>query len=126
MQPKEVGLPIHAYVAKEEVKPAGTEKAQRVFVHLETTVKATEVEEIGVEHLLKDVKDATISSLSTEVAGKAQVRMPRARTQRGAPPAPDHLVRERAGGAYRRSRASRCGSRRCCSTSRPSWRARCL
>ena len=37
-------------------------------------VRHTEVEEIGVEHLLKDVKDATISTLSTEVAGKAQVR----------------------------------------------------
>jgi hypothetical protein len=38
-------------------------------------VRHTEVEEIGVEHLLKDVKDATISTLSTEVAGKAQVRI---------------------------------------------------
>jgi 26S proteasome regulatory subunit N8 len=73
VQPKEVGLPVHAYVAREEVKPAGTEKAQRVFQHLPTSVRHTEVEEIGVEHLLKDVKDATISTLSTEVAGKAQV-----------------------------------------------------
>jgi 26S proteasome regulatory subunit N8 len=76
VQPREVGLPIHAYVAREEVKPSGTEKAQRVFVHMRTTVRHTEVEEIGVEHLLKDVKDATISTLSTEVAGKAQVRSP--------------------------------------------------
>lgn len=38
LQPKEVGLPVHAYVAREEVKPAGTEKAQRVFVHQPTQV----------------------------------------------------------------------------------------
>ena len=74
LQPKEVGLPVHAYVAREEVKASGTEKAQRVFQHLPTSVRHTEVEEIGVEHLLKDVKDATVSTLSTEVAGKAQVR----------------------------------------------------
>jgi hypothetical protein len=77
LQPKEVGLPIHAYVGREQVKPEGTEKAQQVFVHVSTNVKHTEVEEIGVEHLLKDVKDATISTLSTEVAGKAQVSLHR-------------------------------------------------
>lgn len=76
MQPVEVGLPIHAYVAREQVKPEGTEKAQHVFVHVPTAVRHTEVEEIGVEHLLKDVKDSTISTLSTEVAGKAQARVP--------------------------------------------------
>ena len=32
-------------------------------------VGATEAEEIGVEHLLRNVKDATISTLSTEVGG---------------------------------------------------------
>jgi 26S proteasome regulatory subunit N8 len=75
LQPKEVGLPIHAYVGREQVKPEGTERAQQVFVHVATHVKHTEVEEIGVEHLLKDVKDATISTLSTEVGSKAQVRV---------------------------------------------------
>ena len=73
MQPREVGLPVHAYVAQEQVKPEGTEKAQQVFVHLPTTVSQTEAEEIGVEHLLRDVKDATISTLSTDIVSQAQV-----------------------------------------------------
>lgn len=75
MQPREVGLPVHAYVAQEQVKPEGTEKAQQVFVHLPTAVSQTEAEEIGVEHLLRDVKDATISTLSTDIVSQAQVRL---------------------------------------------------
>ena len=42
-------------------------KLKPVFVNLTTEVGATEAEEIGVEHLLRDVKDATVSSLSTQV-----------------------------------------------------------
>lgn len=67
VQPKEMGLPVHAYTAHDEVREDGTQKSQRVFVNLPTQVGATEAEEIGVEHLLRDVKDATISTLSTEV-----------------------------------------------------------
>ena len=40
---------------------------RQVFVNLPTEVGATEAEEIGVEHLLRDVKDASISTLSSEV-----------------------------------------------------------
>jgi hypothetical protein len=75
LQPREVGLPVHAYVAQEQIKPEGTEKAQQVFVHLPTSVSQTEAEEIGVEHLLRDVKDATISTLSTDIVSQAQVRI---------------------------------------------------
>ena len=42
-------------------------KSKPVFINLPTEVGATEAEEIGVEHLLRDVKDATVSSLSTQV-----------------------------------------------------------
>ncbi|KAK7850219.1 26s proteasome non-atpase regulatory subunit 7 like protein a [Quercus suber] len=47
-----------------------TQKSQKVFVHVPSVIAAHEVEEIGVEHLLKDVKDTTISTLATEVTGK--------------------------------------------------------
>lgn len=67
LQPKDMGLPVHAYTARDEVREDGTQKSQRVFVNLPTEVGATEAEDIGVEHLLRDVKDATISTLSTEV-----------------------------------------------------------
>ena len=39
----------------------------QVFVNLPTEVGATEAEEIGVEHLLRDVKDAAVSTLASEV-----------------------------------------------------------
>jgi 26S proteasome regulatory subunit N8 len=68
VQPKEMGLPTTAYYTKEQVREDGTQKSQKVFVNLPTEVGATEAEEIGVEHLLRDVKDSTVSTLSTEVA----------------------------------------------------------
>lgn len=67
VQPKEMGLPVHAYHAVDEVREDGTEKSRRVFANLATEVGATEAEEIGVEHLLRDVKDATLSTLSADV-----------------------------------------------------------
>ncbi|KAL3650240.1 26S proteasome non-ATPase regulatory subunit 7 A [Castilleja foliolosa] len=70
VQPKELGLPTKAYYAVEEVKENATQKSQKVFVHVPSEIAAHEVEEIGVEHLLRDVKDTTISTLATEVTGK--------------------------------------------------------
>mmetsp|Transcript_16478 Transcript_16478/g.41087 ORF Transcript_16478/g.41087 Transcript_16478/m.41087 type:complete len:331 (-) Transcript_16478:1344-2336(-) len=70
VQPKEIGLPFTAYYAVDEVREDGTEKAQKVYVSVPTEVGQTEAEEIGVEHLLRDVKDATISTLATDVSGK--------------------------------------------------------
>lgn len=67
VNPKEEGLPTTAYYAKDEIREDGTQKSQKVFVNIPTEVGATEAEEVGVEHLLRDVKDATISTLSTEV-----------------------------------------------------------
>jgi 26S proteasome regulatory subunit N8 len=72
VQPKEIGLPITSYCAKDEVKEDGTEKSRKVFITLPTEVGQTEAEEIGVEHLLRDVKDATISTLATDVTAKLQ------------------------------------------------------
>ncbi|KAK2966124.1 hypothetical protein RJ640_018377 [Escallonia rubra] len=70
VQPKELGIPTKAYYAVEEVKENATQKSQKVFVHVTSEIAAHEVEEIGVEHLLRDVKDTTISTLATEVTGK--------------------------------------------------------
>lgn len=67
VQPKEMGLPVHAYAAQDEIREDGTEKAKRVFVNLPTEIGATEAEDIGVEHLLRDVKDVNLSTLSAQV-----------------------------------------------------------
>lgn len=47
LQPKEVGLPVHAYVAEDEVSKDGTQRATKVFVNLPTVVGSTEAEQIG-------------------------------------------------------------------------------
>ncbi|CAA0836602.1 26S proteasome non-ATPase regulatory subunit 7 homolog A [Striga hermonthica] len=70
VQPKELGIPTKAYYAVEEVKENATQKSQKIFVHVPSEIAAHEVEEIGVEHLLRDVKDTTVSTLATEVTGK--------------------------------------------------------
>ncbi|KAJ6901239.1 26S proteasome non-ATPase regulatory subunit 7 [Populus alba x Populus x berolinensis] len=70
VQPEELGIPTKAYYAVEEVKENATQKSQKVFVHVPSEIAAHDVEEIGVEHLLRDVKDTTISTLATEVTGK--------------------------------------------------------
>jgi len=70
VSPREVGLPFTAYLSKDEVREDGTEKSRKVFVSLPIEVGQTEAEEVGVEHLLRDVKDATISTLAGDVAGK--------------------------------------------------------
>lgn len=70
VQPRELGIPSQAYATVEEVKEDATEKSQKVFVHIPSEIGAYEAEEIGVEHLLRDVKDSTVSTLATEVSAK--------------------------------------------------------
>ncbi|WIA38270.1 hypothetical protein OEZ86_001610 [Tetradesmus obliquus] len=72
VEPKEVGLPFTAYTAIDEVREDGTEKSRQIFITIPTEVGQTEAEEIGVEHLLRNVKDATISTLASDVSAKLQ------------------------------------------------------
>jgi len=69
VKPKELGLPTEAYVSVEEVKDDGTEPASRTFVHVPSAIGAQEAEEVGVEQLLRDVKDNTVTTLGSEVQG---------------------------------------------------------
>jgi 26S proteasome regulatory subunit N8 len=62
------GRPAAAYVAREEVREDGTAVPRRAFANLPTEVAASEAEEIGVEHLLRDVRDATATTLAGEVS----------------------------------------------------------
>lgn len=45
----------------------GTE-TQKTFFHVPSAIEAEEAEEIGVEHLLRDIKDSTTTTLTTRVA----------------------------------------------------------
>ncbi|EKX44976.1 26S proteasome regulatory complex, subunit RPN8/PSMD7 [Guillardia theta CCMP2712] len=70
VQPKdELDIPTDAYISIEEVKDDGT-PTRRSFQHLQSEIGAEEAEEIGVEHLLRDIKDASVSTLAERVHSK--------------------------------------------------------
>ena len=71
VQPIEVGIPTDAYFAVEEIKDDGTE-SRKTFVHTPSVIEAEEAEEIGVEHLLRDIRDVAIGTLSTRITGQLQ------------------------------------------------------
>jgi len=65
------GIPVDSYHAMEEIKDDGT-TTTKTFLHLVSSVEAEEAEEIGVEHLLRDVRDAAVGSLSQKVTTQLQ------------------------------------------------------
>ena len=67
-QPKELELPTDCYYS---VEVATDDKFfRRSFQHVPSTVGAYEAEEIGVEHLLRDIANADTSTLSTKFESK--------------------------------------------------------
>ena len=65
---EQISLPTEAYFTQEETDSSGT--INRQFIHVPSTVGATEAEEVGVEHLLRDIKDASQGQLSKQVIDK--------------------------------------------------------
>ncbi|PKI84348.1 Rpn8p [Malassezia vespertilionis] len=67
---QDVGTPTDAYMAVEEIKDDGT-ATQKTFIHVPTTIEAEESEEVGVEHLLRDIHDTTaVGSLSARISAQ--------------------------------------------------------
>jgi len=64
---REMGTTTEAYVALEEEKEDGTSTVY-TFHHVPSEIGAEEAEEIGVEHLLRDIKHANSSTLSQQVS----------------------------------------------------------
>ncbi|KAL1876861.1 hypothetical protein VTK73DRAFT_9091 [Phialemonium thermophilum] len=71
VQPKEAGVPTDAYFAVEEIKDDGT-TTSKTFVHTPSIIEAEEAEEIGVEHLLRDIRDVAVGTLSTRLTNQLQ------------------------------------------------------
>ncbi|KAM3465511.1 hypothetical protein MY5147_005493 [Beauveria neobassiana] len=71
VQPKESGVPTDAYFAVEEIKDDGT-TTTRTFFHTPSIIEAEEAEEIGVEHLLRDIRDVAVGTLSTRITNQLQ------------------------------------------------------
>jgi 26S proteasome regulatory subunit N8 len=70
-QPTEVGVPTDAYFAVEEIRDDGT-TTSKTFVHTPSIIEAEEAEEIGVEHLLRDIRDVAVGTLSTRITAQLQ------------------------------------------------------
>lgn len=68
-KPKDLGLPTEAYIAVEEVHEDGS-PTSKTFEHVPSEIGAEEAEEVGVEHLLRDIKDTTVGSLSQKVTNQ--------------------------------------------------------
>lgn len=68
VRPKELGIPTKGYISTEEVQEDGSSKM--TFQHIPSEIGALEAEEVGVEHLLRDIKDTSISTLASQVHGK--------------------------------------------------------
>lgn len=64
-----IGLPTEAYIAMEEVHDDGT-PTTKTFEHVPSEIGAEEAEEVGVEHLLRDIKDMTAGSLSQRITNQ--------------------------------------------------------
>jgi len=71
VQPKEARVPTDAYFAVEEIKDDGT-TTSKTFVHTPSIIEAEEAEEIGVEHLLRDIRDVAVGTLSTRITNQLQ------------------------------------------------------
>ncbi|KAI9307202.1 maintenance of mitochondrial structure and function-domain-containing protein [Cunninghamella echinulata] len=69
VKPKDVEIPTDAYFSIEEIKDDGT-ATTKTFMHVPSEIVAEEAEEIGVEHLLRDIKDNAVGSLSTRISGQ--------------------------------------------------------
>ena len=63
------GMPVQAYHSVEEVRENGKETV-REFKHITSEIGAYEAEEVGVETLLRDINDPSVSSLAAQVRHK--------------------------------------------------------
>lgn len=69
VRPGIVGLPTTAYEATDELELDGKE-IHRVFKHIPCSIEAEEAEEVGVEHLLRDINDPSTSTLALQIQQK--------------------------------------------------------
>jgi len=68
-KPKDLGLPTEAYIAIEEVHDDGT-PTSKTFEHIASEIGAEEAEEVGVEHLLRDIRNVTVGTLSQQITNQ--------------------------------------------------------
>lgn len=71
IRPDRQSLPTTAYKVVEEVSTKdGQRQVQLSFAHVPSVMGAIEAEEVGVEHLLRDINDPTVSTVASLIKGK--------------------------------------------------------
>jgi len=76
VRPDRQSIPTTAYTVVEEVDDVvvGADKkateVKKTFAHVPSLIEAMEVEEVGVEHLLRDVNDPTASTVASLIKAK--------------------------------------------------------
>lgn len=66
---KSNGLPTDAYMSVQEIKNDGTE-TEKTFNHIPSIIEAEEPEEIGVEHLLREIRNQAEGLLTVKIANQ--------------------------------------------------------
>mmetsp|Transcript_16039 Transcript_16039/g.23599 ORF Transcript_16039/g.23599 Transcript_16039/m.23599 type:complete len:336 (+) Transcript_16039:58-1065(+) len=71
IRPNRQSIPTTAYQLIEEVGSSTTnDSRQRQFAHVPSLIGAMEAEEVGVEHLLRDINDPTVSTVASLIKAK--------------------------------------------------------
>lgn len=71
IRPDRQSLPTTSYKVVEEVSTKeGQRQVKLSFAHVPSSMGAQEAEEVGVEHLLRDINDPTVSTVASLIKGK--------------------------------------------------------
>lgn len=71
VRPESTGLPTQAFFSVETTSAEELDKTtRRAFKPISSEVGAYEAEEVGVEHLLRDINDPTVSTLASKIRHK--------------------------------------------------------
>lgn len=62
-------IPTQAYISIEN-KPEAKSVSRRTFMHVPCEIGAQEAEEVGVEHLLRNIRDTSMSTVTGQVQNK--------------------------------------------------------
>jgi 26S proteasome regulatory subunit N8 len=73
VRPDQTTIPTTAYKVIEEVETnskTGGSEVRKTFAHVPSLIGAIEAEEVGVEHLLRDINDPTVSTVANLIKAK--------------------------------------------------------
>ena len=70
VRPGRASIPTTAYKVVEDVESSKQRQVKKSFAHVPSLIGAMEAEEVGVEHLLRDINDPTVSTVASLIKAK--------------------------------------------------------